>query len=323
MNPRVFLAPALVASSVALWVTGCSASSSPLTAPLEAPQNVEKATPSGTRVLVWTVNQDGERMTWTLDEAGDPAELRDGIRIAARGAVWDWHETVEKLATTACPTFDDNGVEQPPGAAPEPGTGVRIALEREDGGDRSELVAPQSAEGAQDLEQTVDLVASVGPYLFIRESTYAYTCGAHGNVGVSFRVYDAEHGLDVWSSADGQRFVDLVAVARETTRARSELLVDDDVAAFASDGKLPLDLTAIVPTYHTDGALEMGLQFTADTCYACSDGVWSSYTKSTTEPLDDLPATLRPWATAPTGVAAFLGEHPTLTLGGWTRLAGA
>jgi hypothetical protein len=320
MNPRVFLLPALVASTVALFASGCSASSSPLTAPLEVPQNVEKATPSTPRVLVWTVNEDGEHMTWTLDDAGEAAELRDGIRIAARGGVWDWHETVEKLVTTACPTFDDSGVEQPPGDAPEPGTGVRITLEREDGGGRTELVAPESAEGAQDLEQTVDLVASVGPYLFIRESTYAYTCGAHGNVGVSFRVHDAERGVDVWTSTDGRRFVDLVAVARETTRARNELVVDEDVAAFVADGELPVDFTAILPSYDTDGALEIGLQFTAAACYACSDGAWSSYTKSTTEPLDALPAALRPWATPPAGVSAFLHDHPTLTLGGWTRL---
>ncbi len=323
MNSRVLLLPSLLASAAALCESGCSASSSPLTAPLAAPHTRESATAMSPRLLVWTVNEDGERMTWTLDEDGEPADLRDGVHIAARGGVWAWHETVEKLATTACPTYGDNGVEQPAAEAPAPGTGVRITLEREDAAGRTELVAPEGDEGAQDLEETVDLVASVGPYLFIRESTYAYTCGAHGNVGVSFRVYDAERGADVWTSGDEGRFVDLAAMARESTRARSELLVDDDVAVFATDGALPVDFTAIVPSYDTDGALEIGLQFTAATCYACSDGAWSSYTKSTTEPLVDLPAALRPWAAAPAGVGAFLRDHPTLTLGGWTRLPGA
>jgi hypothetical protein len=323
MNPRWLPLPTLLVSTLALCAAGCSASSGPITAPLETPRAAEKSPTPSPRILVWTTNEDGERMTWTLDESGSPAGLVDGIHVVARGGVWAWRETTEKLATTACPAYDDNGVEQPAQDAPAPGTGVRVALVREGSADRTELVAPEGEEGAQDLEENADLVASVGPYLFIRESTYAYTCGAHGNVGVSFRIYDAERGADVWTSGRAGRFVDAGAVARQRGRAQADLAVDQDVAMFVTDGKLDLDLTAVLPSYGTDASLELGLQFTAASCYACSDGAWSSYTKSTVEPLDDVPAPLRPWVAAPSGVARFAGEHPTLTVGGWSRLPGA
>ena len=323
MNRCSLPLPAWLASALAICAAGCSASSGPLTAPLETPRAAEKGPTPSPRVLVWTTNEDGERMTWTLDEDGNPAGLVDGIHVVARGGVWTWREIPETLATTACPTYDDSGIEQPARDAPAPGTGVRVALEREGSPDRTELVAPESEEGAQDLEENADLVASVGPYLFIRESTYAYTCGAHGNVGVSFRIYDAEHGADVWTSGGTQRFVDAGAVTRQRGRAQADLAVDEDVATFVTDGKLDLDLTAVLPSYGTDASLELGLQFTAATCYACSDGAWSSYTKSTVEPLDDAPAPLRPWLTAPASVSRFASEHPTLTVGGWSRLPGA
>ena len=42
-----------------------------------------------------------------------------------------------------------------------------------------------------------------------------------------------------------------------------------------------LELTELVPRFAPDGTLALGLQFTAPTCYACTRGGWSSYTKST------------------------------------------
>jgi hypothetical protein len=322
MHLRLARLPAFLAPALVLCATGCSASSAPITAALEAPRAVE-APVRGARTLVWTTNEDGERMTWTVDEAGNVLELSDGVRVVARGGIWDWRESPEAVATTACPSYDENGNEQPATAPSQPGTGVRVTLEREGNADKSVLITPASQEGAQELQQDVELEGSVGPYLFIRESTYVYACGAHGNVGVSFRVHDVEHGTDVWSSGDAGPFLDGRATARERTRAQADLVADEDVAMFVTDGKLDVDLTAVLPSFDADAVLAVDLQFTAFTCYACSDGVWSSYTKSTTRPLDAIPVSLRPWATPPAGVAAFLRAYPLLTVRGWSRLPGA
>jgi hypothetical protein len=104
------------------------------------------------------------------------------------------------------------------------------------------------------------------------------------------------------------------------TQARSVLGADEDVSAFAEDGELEVELTAILPSYDREGRLAVGMQFTAPSCYACSDGAWSSYSKSTTVAVPVLPEALRAWATAPAGVRAFARAHPELAVGGWSDL---
>jgi hypothetical protein len=285
---------------------------------------------------VWTGAEGAPRETWVLDAQGRVIEHGPGVRIAVRDRSWQWKEAALPVKTHACPRYDDDGNElAEAGSPPEAGTAVRATLERLDGAEGDEVVSPESDEGAQEIEQTVTLVATVGPYLFVRDSTYAYTCGAHGNVGVSFLVWDAERHAAVWSSpasdgedivgaagpadADGPLEAPLVNDVR--VRALAALGVDEDVSSFGDDGKIETDLTEIVPAYAgPDGSLSVSLQFTAASCYACSDGAWSSYTKSTLQPLATLPAWLRPWATPPESVRAFLREHPELAIGGWSTL---
>ena len=36
-------------------------------------------------------------------------------------------------------------------------------------------------------------------------------------------------------------------------------------------------MTELVPSFGHEGALELGIQFTAPTCYACTRGGWGSY----------------------------------------------
>jgi hypothetical protein len=273
-----------------------------------------------------------------LDAQGRVIERGPGVRIAVRGRSWQWKETPQPVKTQACPRYDDGNEQADAGTPPGAGTGIRATLERVGGPEGDEIVSPESDEGAQEIEQTVTLVATVGPYLFVRDSTYAYTCGAHGNVGVSFLVWDAERHRAVWSSAaaededaadvagtagpadaDGPLEASLVNDAR--VRALAALGADEDVSSFGDDGKIETDLTEIVPAYAgPDGSLSVSLQFTAASCYACSDGAWSSYTKSTQQPLATLPGWLRPWATPPESVRAFLRAHPELAIGGWSTL---
>jgi hypothetical protein len=285
---------------------------------------------------VWTTARGGARQTWTVDETGAVAARVDEVRVAAGGKVWAWRETPRPIETTACGRYDEDGNAASGGpsggsgsvasaavdAQPAPGTGVRATLERVDpagGGEVVEVIAAASAaasdEGAQEIDQRVELVATVGPYFFVRDSTYAYTCGAHGNVGVAFTLWDAERQADV-----GVGIVDGPMVTEAQAHASSVLAADDDVSAFAEEGELEVDLTAIVPSYDREGHLAVGMQFTAPSCYACSDGAWSSYSKSTTLAAPAVPDALRTWTMAPTGVRVFAHAHPELAIGGWSDL---
>jgi hypothetical protein len=227
-------------------------------------------------ILVWTRTAGGGARTWTLDQAGSVVANADEVRIAVRGALWAWRETPVAIATDACPRFDDAGNELPPGPPPSPGKGVRATLERVGGGGVDEVVAAGSGEGAEQIEQSVELVATVGPYLFLRESTFAYTCGVHGNMGAGYRVWDAEHAAVVWDSAERGREEKtgldlgsdpLVLTARPL--ALAALGSDQDVTGFKNeDGSIDVHLTQVVPSYGRDAELALDLQFTAFTCYA-------------------------------------------------------
>jgi hypothetical protein len=275
------------------------------------------------RTLVWTTGPGGARQTWKVDAAGAVAARFDEVRLVAGGKVWAWREDPEEVETTPCENDDESGSEASAAVPPPAGSGIRAALARVDAmrtdvpgtADVVEVVAVATGDGAQELQQRVELVATVGPYLFVRESTYAYTCGAHGNVGFDFTVWDAERQANV-----GVVLADGAVESEERALASKALAADDDVSAFAENGELEVELTEIVPTYGQDAQLSLGMQFTAPSCYACSDGAWSSYSKSTRRVAPIIPDALRAWAVAPDGVRAFARAHPELTVGGWSEL---
>ena len=76
-------------------------------------------------------------------------------------------------------------------------------------------------------------------------------------------------------------------------------------------------ITELLPV--VDGRrLAFEAQATIATCYACSDGRWSSYTRSVrirTAP----PPLLAPYAELPSPVATFLARHPEMSFGGFAE----
>ena len=295
----------------------------PLTpVPLVAPR--ADASPEPREVeLVWTVGKGGERETWTVDAVDGVLSHAEGVRLAAGGRVWVWRESAREVPTTACPEFDAAGHELPPGPPPPPGKGLRVALEREDGApETQEVVSPVEADGARDVEQSAELVGTVGPYVFVRASTYAYACGAHGNVGYDFIVWDARSGSAAWASeapAPTAFAADWGTVVPREEAVRV-LAADSDVADLLQGDPAEMQLTEVLPSYDDDVQLAVRFQITAPACYACSDGAWSSYTKSTQMSARAIPAALRAWSTPPPAVSLFARTHPDLAIGGWSRL---
>jgi hypothetical protein len=323
--------------SLSLLLSACTASSDLVSAPVGPSSSSAAALLApGPRWLVWARGSGDagtaegtlrdapvdDAKTWTVDAAGHVEAEVPGALVAARGAVWAWRTEGAEVKTEACPRYDGEGHELPAeGPPPDPGHVTRVTLRRTDTGEALSVIAPPpESDGVAALDHGARLVASVGPYLFVHESTYVYACGAHGNVGCASLVWDAERGQAVWSS-DGKATPGMVDRAEWSSAERraSERLKDlDDVSSFVTDGKLDVDLTELLPAYGPDATLGLSLQFTAGTCYACSDGAWSSYSASMREPVAALPGDLAAWASAPDGVRAFALQHPELAIGGWS-----
>jgi hypothetical protein len=268
---------------------------------------------SATDFLVWTRDAEGRGVTHRLDAAGREVETLDGIFVATGAGAWQWREEPRAVATAPCERYDDEGGLLP-SEPTAPGEATRATLIHAASGAEQVVVEPDSnIEGAADVQHGVELVATVGPYLFVRESTYAYTCGAHGNTGVKVTLWDAVEGASVALPDDTGPL--------EGPRAKAiEALSDGDDDLFPAN-EVTVALTELVPTFAKDGALELGLQFTAPTCYACTRGGWGSYTKSAIAPTQGVPSLLVPFARPPEAVRAFAASHTDLQLGGWSPTA--
>jgi hypothetical protein len=120
-------------------------------------------------------------------------------------------------------------------------------------------------------------------------------CGAaHGNAGSELVVVDLRGPtLQPGLVAEEQRRAWIVA---HGDQARGLLRQDPDRLL---DNAENLELTAFFPRWGSDGRFELGLQMTAGACYACSDGIWGSYSVSAQVPAASLPADLQVHATLP------------------------
>jgi hypothetical protein len=270
----------------------------------------EKNPSEATEYFVWTREGEERTVTYRLDAAGQSCETIDGIVIATAAGTWQWQVDDQSVPTVACEHFDEEG-HAFVGAPVEPGTATRASLVHVASGVEQVVVdAGIDLIGNADVKHDVGVIGSIGPYIFIEESTYVYSCGAHGNTGVSTLIWNVASGTAVAAP------MGLGSLEGARTTAIGDLTdEDDDMFAPTEDN---LELTELLPRFAPDGTLALGLQFTAPTCYACSRGGWSSYTKSTVVDTPAMPAMLAPFASPPLAVRAFLRAHPDVAVKGWS-----
>jgi hypothetical protein len=269
----------------------------------------EKGAPA-TEFFVWTREGEERTFTYHLDAAGRVVEELDGIVVATSAGPWQWQVEDRSVPTIPCEHYDEEG-HVFAGAPAEPGTATRASLRHVASGAEQIIVEPGvDMMGNADIKHDVGVIASLGPYLFVEESTYAYSCGAHGNTGVSTMIWDAATGATVAMPTD-------LGSLEAPRGAAVEGLTDEEDDVFAPS-EADLELTEIVPRFARDGRLELGLQFTAPTCYACTRGGSGSYTKSTVVDAVATPALLAPFASPPPAVRIFLRAHPDFELKGWS-----
>ncbi len=290
---------AIVCALLALSVLGCSSGASIASGANRTPIGLPRA-----HALVWaTTAEDSPPSTYALGEDGAILSRTDGIRIWAARTTWRCEVSVERVTTSPC--------QEGPQQAAQEGRGVRVRLVPEDASRAPlEVVTPFPGEQANDVQQSARLLASVGPYVFVEESTYTYTCGAHGNTGVSFAVWNLDEGRSVDMLSDLPDREHLLAMGKGAIDARPN----------AIDFSRPSDppaLTELVPRIGPHGQLEATALVTVASCYACTEGGWSSYTVSTQVPAT-LPWRLRGVGVPPRAVGIFVDAYPTLTVGGYS-----
>jgi hypothetical protein len=263
-----------------------------------------KAPPEGgaAKLLVWARAReadDGTTTTFRLAANGEVLDRSPGLRIATARGEWTWTTRRTEVRTDPC-DFDT--------PIPPQESWVTSASLVGPGGVEQQIVrAKPEAEGANELHHQVDLVASLGPILFVEQTSWSYSCGAHGSQVKEFTVWDAERAraLDV---------VHHVPDASLLMTSAKAALEGDDAGAFAAS---PPEITEIVPVLRGD-QLTFEAQVTIASCYACGDGLWSSYTRSKRVAAKP-PAELVRYAVLPRAVVAFAAAHPDLLVGGWSR----
>ncbi|MBX3188774.1 MAG: hypothetical protein KF819_17280 [Labilithrix sp.] len=263
--------------------------------------------------LVWARTESGATVTYRIDEGGRRIDRVDGIRIATSEGEWRWITKRIPVATDPC-DLEGDATSLPA----QPGYATSASLIR-DGRERREqiVVTPDAVDHANEIRHDVALAASLGPYLFVEDSTYVYACGAHGNTTKRFIVWDAERDrpIDVLGTVPDP--AGLVA------RASSELHPAGALDGPTLDG--PDDearVTEVRPVLRglRAGPLPFEAQVTVADCYACSDGSWGSYARSVRLPSAP-PRALAARAEVPEGVARFAQAHPDLAVGGWSSVA--
>jgi hypothetical protein len=159
------------------------------------------------------------------------------------------------------------------------------------------------------------VTGTLGPYLFTEELLYTYNCGAHGGVQAYAKILDLRTGKPVQLAPrmDEARFTAVwpdvrAALVRE----------DPDETWSAPSGASDVALTALQPRLE-HGRIHLAQQLTVDTCYACSDGDWSSYSLSVQLPLEAPPA-LRDYLQVPLAVQDHLGEPDEGVARGFTAV---
>ena len=314
----------LAVLSLALAV-GCASSRAASTS-ANSPTE-QKPDPPGPGYLVQYA-VDGELETAWLEADGDGYEVvarRSGAYAAAGGDLWTWgvRRAEHELSDCDCvgQMYEKGRADDESLAQCRTTSEFETPVVENLTGD-SDLPLAE----LEDLEQTGDITfeasgeSTLGPYWFGTVCTYIYACGAaHGSVGCRSVIVDLERGQVL----ELNEFMGADAFARANERLRGQAI--DALEQKAPDNTEITEaesaqLEAGWPVMTPDG-LRFSYLFAAPTCYACSDGSWSSYSIGAHVRDSTLPDKLTSLAKPPAPVLAFIETEDIMnTTRGWTAL---
>lgn len=263
-----------------------------------------------TTAVVWSADAAGEWHSHWLratDEGVEEVAVRPGIVLASSDALWAWRPGSSLVELCACDleTGECTG---------RRGERVPTAKLEALGGDARIDLSASVRSAVEEYHETFDYgitpVAALGRYLLVQESAWEYWCGAaHGSGGSSQTVYD----LDRAESRSLLSPEEQAAAQARWGTAVVEEMRRRGLDIFGETARL----TAVWPSYDSEGWLDLEYQFTADTSYAASDD-WASYTVSERVDAETLPVSLQAFDPLPDVVQAWRHAHPELQMVGWT-----
>ncbi|AKT41541.1 hypothetical protein [Chondromyces crocatus] len=263
--------------------------------------------PREPELLLWGHEEGGPFATYRVSADGAMLGVENGIFIATARGEWGWTVEEKPARTLSChqnvEKFDEEG-----------GKVLRAVAALRDGSHPqvvvSEAIPPSDDAGP--FEQSVSLLGSLGPYLFVQERVTLFGCGKNLRETVAFRVWDLEGA--VWN---GWR-TELTGVPALQQEVRSKLderlddLRDDDPRSIVPE------LTQFRPSYGASGRLGFQLLFTRPTLESYHDTQWSFPSESMELASEGLPERFAAWSQLPAGITRFLAAHPRIFLDGWS-----
>ncbi|MEM9191192.1 MAG: hypothetical protein AAGF12_18565 [Myxococcota bacterium] len=246
----------------------------------------------------------------TLIVGADTQEIHDAILLEAGGRRFEYREEPISISLRPCEFDEDTDANE--------GTVTRSTLvDLETGAELLLKNGPEldDADAPADLTHSYELVAGVGPYLFFREETYAYHCGAHGSSTAGADVFDLERREFITLLDENERS----ALTPELQRRAFATLDHGDESFIEAESAQDLELVAHWPLF-THNALLVEHQLVGSTCYACSDGLWGSYSASISVTTQSVPLALQDYAELPVEVRNVLADHSAFQLRGVYRI---
>lgn len=258
-------------------------------------------------VLAWTRAEGEAEVTLRLRRGGHVAARTPGIAVVTPRGEWTYHARVVEVGTDAC-VEDDRTI-----TAPGPGRSVHVAFAR-DGDTQVVFAPPRHAPEVNEVEETVRVHASLGPLVFLERQSALYACGAHGMTEHTFVIWDLDRGApsDVLGA--------MPHPAMLQRRAEAALAESAPGRPVLPAGEPP-QLTMLLPVLRTAPTpkLDFEAQLTVPTCFACSDGLWSSYTRSVRVPASP-PAALASRSQLPGPLVDYLRRSPSSPVRGWSSV---
>jgi hypothetical protein len=280
----------------------------------------------GPAYLVWSADSATAGTVW-IDGAGKVVARRPGIFVAGSGGVWEWREGKKRVSGLDCECLRNTEFVSGARCQTQDSAGTAELAELLSGRRVTVLEAKSDSGEAVPVQHATPL-AGAGPYLFVESSIAGSACGAHGWMGVDVEVRDLSRGgavAEIVDSVGAER-----VIARVGDEARGALQREYHGAlgggAIEPGDTLQTDamkLSAVRAAWTPAGTLDVRFQLTTDACYACSDAIAGSYTRSVILPADSVPPPLRPFVRAPDVVRAYWRSAPPAEHAGWSQVDAA
>jgi hypothetical protein len=283
-------------------------------------------------MVVWTVNEQGEKRSYWVRGSRAGLEIiaaRDGVVMPWNQTAWLLEETEIDVQLCDCRAWELLQFQGDCPLAVDPAHRPRISLVNLTTEQKIALLPLHEPDLetqplAGEILSFTNLVASLGNYLFLLNKEQTKTCdGASIPQADEILIFDLEN--QKFATLLGDEEQEKLKHAEQTTafeQVRSELLSD-------MRGPNDLALTGITPWYNDKNELRITYGFTARASFDTKgdpQAPQSSYSQLIEVQSASIPRALLPYSAVPAIVRVFAATAPAMNrarIGGWFPVMGA